>query len=78
MRLFVALAFVVAVAQCVSDAAAAPAKVVDMSIVATQSNLKVVENKIQGNDPLSVAASAYVTQRGRVANDEPSEFDENV
>ena len=67
MRLFVILAFVVAVAQCVSDVAAAPAKVVDMSIVATQSNLKVVENKIQGNDPLSVAASAYVTQRGRVA-----------
>ena len=67
MRLFVMLAFVVAVFQCASDAVAAPAKVVDMSIVAAQPNLKVVENKIQGNDPLSVAASAYVTQRGRVA-----------
>ena len=35
MRLFVMLAFVVAVDQYALDEAAAPAKVVDMSIVAT-------------------------------------------
>lgn len=52
---------------CVSESLAAPAKLVDMSIAAKQPNLRVVENKITGNDPLSVAASAYVTQRGRVA-----------
>ena len=67
MRLFGTLMLVVAVAQFGSDVAAAPAKVVDMSVAAKQPNLKVVENKIKGNDPLSVAASAYVTQRGRVA-----------
>ncbi len=67
MRLFGMLVLVVVVAQCVPEAAAAPAKVVDMSVAAKQPNLKVVENKITGNDPLSVAASAYVTQRGRVA-----------
>ena len=38
-----------------------------MSVAEKQPNLRVVENKIKGNDPLSVAASAYVTQRGRVA-----------
>ena len=58
---------VVVVAQVGSEVAAAPAKVVDMSVAAKQSNFQVVENKIKGNDPLSVAASAYVTQRGRVA-----------
>ena len=67
MRLFGTLLLVVAVAQFGSDVAAAPAKVVDMSVAAKQPNLKVVENKIKGNDPLSVAASAYVTQRGRIA-----------
>lgn len=67
MRLFGTLMLVVAVAQFGSDVAAAPAKVVDMSVAAKQPNFKVVENKIKGNDPLSVAASAYVTQRGRVA-----------
>ena len=67
MRLFGMLVLVVVVAQCGPEAGAAPAKVVDMSIAVKQPNLKVVENKITGNDPLSVAASAYVTQRGRVA-----------
>ena len=67
MRFFGMVMFAVAVAQCGSEIAAAPAKVVDMSVAAKQSNLRVVENKIKGNDPLSVAASAYVTQRGRVA-----------
>ncbi len=67
MRLFGMLVLVVVVAQCGQEATAAPAKVVDLSVVAKQPNLKVVENKITGNDPLSVAASAYVTQRGRVA-----------
>ena len=67
MRLFGMLVLVVVVAQCGPEAAAAPAKVVDMSVAAKQPNLKVVENKITGNEPLSVAASAYVTQRGRVA-----------
>ena len=67
MRFLVMVMFAVAVAQCGSEVAAAPAKVVDMSVAAKQPNLRVVENKIKGNDPLSVAASAYVTQRGRVA-----------
>ena len=67
MRFFGMVMFAVAVAQCGSEVAAAPAKVVDMSVAAKQPNLRVVENKIKGNDPLSVAASAYVTQRGRVA-----------
>ena len=67
MRLFGMLVLVIVVGQCGPEAAAAPAKVVDMSVAAKQPNLKVVENKITGNDPLSVAASAYVTQRGRVA-----------
>ena len=67
MRIFGMVMFAVAVAQCGSEVAAAPAKVVDMSVAAKQPNLRVVENKIKGNDPLSVAASAYVTQRGRVA-----------
>ena len=59
--------FVSVLALSVSDSVAASAKVVDMSVAANQPNLRVVENKITGNDPLSVAASAYVTQRGRVA-----------
>ena len=67
MRFFGMVMFAVAVAQFGSEIAAAPAKVVDMSVAAKQPNLRVVENKIKGNDPLSVAASAYVTQRGRVA-----------
>ena len=67
MRFFGMVMFAVAVAQCGSEVAATPAKVVDMSVAAKQPNLRVVENKIKGNDPLSVAASAYVTQRGRVA-----------
>jgi len=67
MRFFGMVMFAVAVAQCGSEVAAAPAKVIDMSAAAKQPNLRVVENKIKGNDPLSVAASAYVTQRGRVA-----------
>ena len=67
MRLFGMLVLVIVVAQCGPEAAAAPAIVVDMSVAVKQPNLKVVENKITGNDPLSVAASAYVTQRGRVA-----------
>ena len=67
MRFFGILMFVVAVAQVGSEVVAAPAKVVDMSVAAKQPNFQVVENKIKGNDPLSVAASAYVTQRGRVA-----------
>ena len=67
MRLFGMLVVVVVVAQSGPEAVAAPAKVVDMSVATKQPNLKVVENKIAGNDPLSVAASAYVTQRGRVA-----------
>ena len=67
MRFFGMVMFAVAVAQCGSEVAAAPAKVVDMSVAAKQHNFRVVENKIKGNDPLSVAASAYVTQRGRVA-----------
>ncbi len=67
MRLFGMLVLVVVVTQSGPQAVAAPAKLVDMSVVAKQPNLKVVENKITGNDPLSVAASAYVTQRGRVA-----------
>ena len=46
MRIFGTLLLVVAVAQFGSDAAAAPAKVVDMSVAAKQPNLKVVENKI--------------------------------
>ena len=46
MRLFGMLVLVVAVAQFGSEAAAAPAKVVDMSVAAKQPNLKVVENKI--------------------------------
>ena len=61
------LMLLVAVAQVGSEVAAASVKVVDMSVAAKQPNLRVVENKIKGNDPLSVAASAYVTQRGRVA-----------
>ena len=61
------LLFVSMLTLCVSESLAAPAKLVDMSIAAKQPNLRVVENKITGNDPLSVAASAYVTQRGRVA-----------
>ena len=67
MRLFGMLVLVVVVTQGVPEVVAAPAKVVDMSVATKQPNLKVVENKIAGNDPLSVAASAYVTQRGRVA-----------
>ncbi len=67
MRLFGMLVLVVVVAQSGPEVVAAPAKVVDMSVAANQPNFKVVENKITGNDPLSVAASAYVTQRGRVA-----------
>jgi hypothetical protein len=67
MRFFGMVMFAVAVAQFGSEIAAAPAKVVDISVAAKQPNLRVVENKIKGNDPLSVAASAYVTQRGRVA-----------
>ena len=67
MRFFGMVMFAVAVAQCGSEVVAAPAKVVDMSVAEKQPNLRVVENKIKGNDPLSVAASAYVTQRGRVA-----------
>ena len=67
MRFFGLVMFAVAVAQCGSEVAAAPAKVIDMSAAAKQPNLRVVENKIKGSDPLSVAASAYVTQRGRVA-----------
>ena len=67
MRFFGMVMFAVAVAQCGSEVAAASAKVVDMSVAAKQPNLRVVENKIKGNDPLSVAASAYVTKRGRVA-----------
>ena len=67
MRLFGMLVLVVVVAQSRPEVVAAPAKVVDMSVAANQPNFKVVENKITGNDPLSVAASAYVTQRGRVA-----------
>ncbi len=67
MRLFGMLVLVVVVAQSQPEVVAAPAKVVDMSVAANQPNFKVVENKITGNDPLSVAASAYVTQRGRVA-----------
>ena len=67
MRFFGMLVLVIVVGQCGPEAAAAPAKVVDMSVAAKQPNLRVVENKIKGNDPLSVAASAYVTQRGRVA-----------
>ena len=67
MRFFGMVMFAVAVAQCGSEVAAAPAKVIDMSAAAKQPNLRVVENKIKGNDPLSVAASAYVTQRGRVS-----------
>ena len=67
MRFFGMVMFAVAVAQCGSEVAAAAAKVVDMSVAAKQPNLRVVENKIKGSDPLSVAASAYVTQRGRVA-----------
>ncbi len=67
MRLFGMLVVVVLVAQSGPEAVAAPAKVVDMSVAAKQPNFKVVENKITGNDLLSVAASAYVTQRGRVA-----------
>ena len=61
------LLFVSMLTLCVSESLAAPAKLVDMSIAAKQPNLRVVENKITGNNPLSVAASAYVTQRGRVA-----------
>ena len=67
MRLFGMLVLVVVVTQGGPEVVAAPAKVVDMSVAAKQPNFKVVENKITGNDPLSVAASAYVTQRGRVA-----------
>ena len=67
MRLFGMLVLVVVVTQGGPEVVAAPAKVVDMSVAMKQPNLKVVENKIAGNDPLSVAASAYVTQRGRVA-----------
>ena len=67
MRLFGMLVLVVVVTQGGPEVVAAPAKVVDMSVATKQPNLKVVENKIAGNDPLSVAASAYVTQRGRVA-----------
>ena len=67
MRLFGILVLVVVVTQGGPGVVAAPAKVVDMSVATKQPNLKVVENKISGNDPLSVAASAYVTQRGRVA-----------
>ena len=67
MRLFGMLGLVVVVTQGGPEVVAAPAKVVDMSVATKQPNLKVVENKISGNDPLSVAASAYVTQRGRVA-----------
>lgn len=67
MRLFGMLVLVVVVTQGGPGVVAAPAKVVDMSVATKQPNLKVVENKISGNDPLSVAASAYVTQRGRVA-----------
>ncbi len=61
------LLFVPVLALCVSESVAAPARVVDMSVAAKQPNLRVVENRISGSDPLSVAASAYVTQRGRVA-----------
>ena len=61
------LLFVSVLALCVSESVAAPARVVDMNVAAKQPNLRVVENKISGSDPLSVAASAYVTQRGRVA-----------
>ena len=64
MRLFGMLVLVVVVTQGGPEVVAAPAKVVDMSVATKQPNLKVVENKISGNDPLSVAASAYVTQRG--------------
>ena len=67
MRLFGMLVLVVVVTPGGPEVVAAPAKVVDMSVATKQPNLKVVENKIAGNDPLSVAASAYVTQRGRVA-----------
>ena len=67
MRLFGMLVLVVVVTQGGPEVVAAPAKVVDMSVATKQPNLNVVENKIAGNDPLSVAASAYVTQRGRVA-----------
>ena len=67
MRLFGMLVLVVVVTQGGPEVVAAPAKVVDMSVATKQANLKVVENKISGNGPLSVAASAYVTQRGRVA-----------
>ena len=51
MRLFGTLMLVVAVAQFGSDVAAAPAKVVDMSVAAKQPNLKVVENKIKEMTP---------------------------
>jgi len=44
----------------------AAAKVVDMSVALQNSNIQVSENKITGNDPLSAAASAYVTQGARI------------
>ena len=71
MRLFGMLVLVVVVAQCGQEATAAPAKVVDLSVVAKQPNLKVVENKITGNDPLSVRGEClrHTTRSSR--HDEP-------
>jgi hypothetical protein len=44
------------------------AKVVDKKAeMAKNSNLVVVENKVQGNDPITVAASAYVSATSRIS-----------
>ena len=44
------------------------AKVIDMQAeMAKNPNLKVVENKVGGGDPITVAASAYISMSSRIA-----------
>jgi hypothetical protein len=70
--------FVPVLALCVSESVAAPARVVDMSVAAKQPNLRVVENKISGSDPLSVAGECIRHTARSGGNVESSKLDENV
>ena len=52
------------------------AKVIDMQAeMAKNPNLKVVENKVGGGDPITVAASAYISMSSRIAK---LNFDNNL
>ncbi len=64
-QLMLSIAFGLVI-QCSQASQAESAEIVDLSVAAKQPGLRIIENKIKGGDPLSAAASEYVSQRSRV------------